>query len=407
MLDIGMKGSSEMEGTHRARINSIDLLRGVVIILMALDHVRMYFGQGSWYADPTDLATTTPLLFLTRWITNFCAPTFIFLAGISAFLYGARVQNTQQLSRYLFTRGAWLIFVELVIVNFGWTFDPTLSFHILQVIWAIGVSMVVLSALVYLPIWAIFALGIVLVAGHNLLDPIQMEGTSIQALIWYILHQEQLVAFAPDSVVYFHYPLIPLVGLMALGYVLGTLYQSEFGAERRRKWLLWIGTAAMLLFLILRGLNLYGDPNPWSPQSTLVYSILSFLNTTKYPMSLQYLLMTIGPALVFLALTEGVKDRGVAGIVLTFGSVPFFLYIVHIYLIHFLAFVAIVISGRSWTEYIITAEAYLSQTTADFGYPLYVVYLVWALVLVIMYPLCKWYRAYKKGHPENRLLAYI
>jgi len=148
-------------------------------------------------------------------------------------------------------------------------------------------------------------------------------------------------------------------------------------------------------------------PNPWSPQPTLVYSILSFLNTTKYPMSLQYLLMTIGPALVFLALTEGVENRGIAGIILTFGSVLFFFYIVHIYLIHFLSLVTIVISGRSWTDYIITAEAYLNQITPDFGYPLYVVYLVWALVLVIMYPLCKWYRAYKKSHPENRLLAYI
>ncbi len=396
-----------MEGTHRARINSIDLLRGVVIILMALDHVRMYFGQGSWYADPTDIATTTPFLFLTRWITHFCAPIFIFLAGTSAFLYGARLQNTRQLSRYLFTRGVWLIFVELVIVNFGWTFDPTFSFHFLQVIWAIGVSMVVLSALVCLPMWAIFAFGIVLVASHNLLDSIQMEGISVPALLWYILHQEQLVAFSSDSVVYFHYPLIPLVGLMALGYVLGLLYQPEFGADRRKKWLFWMGIVAMMLFLILRGFNLYGDPNPWSPQTTLVYSILSFLDTTKYPTSLHYLLMTMGPALVFLALTEDVKDRGIAGIILTFGNVPFFFYIVHIYLIHFLAIVAIVISGRSWTDYIINAEAYLNQTTADFGYPLYVVYLVWALVILMMYPLCKWYRVYKKGHRENWLLAYI
>ncbi len=396
-----------MEGTRRARINSIDLLRGVVIILMALDHVRMYFGQGSWYADPTDLAITTAPLFLTRWITHFCAPIFIFLAGTSAFLHGTRLQNTRQLSRYLFTRGVWLVFVELVIVNFGWTFDITLSLHFLQVIWAMGICMIVLSLLVYLPNWAIFTFGIILVAGHNLLDPIQMEGTSAQALIWYILHQYQFIAFAPDLAVWFHYPLIPLVGLMALGYILGILYQPEFGPERRRNLLLWMGFTAMLLFLILRGFNLYGEPNPWSPQPTLVNTILSFLNTTKYPMSLHYLLMTMGPALIFLALTEGVKDRGVAGIILTFGSVPFFFYVVHIYLIHFLALVAIVVSGRSWTDYIITAEAYMRQTTADFGYPLYVVYLIWALVIVIMYPLCKWYRAYKKNHRDNKLLSYI
>ena len=399
---------SDMEGAHRERINSIDLLRGVVIILMVLDHVRMYFGQGSWYANPTDLATTTPLLFLTRWITHFSAPIFIFLAGTSAFLYGSRrLQNTRQLSRYLFTRGIWLIFVELVIVNFGWTFDIHISFHLIQVIWAIGVSMAVLSILVYLPMWAIFAIGIILVGGHNFLDTIRMEGSSGLALIWYILHQNQLVALSHDSSIYFHYPLIPLVGLMALGYVFGTLYQPEFSAERRKKWLLWMGTAAMLLFLILRGLNLYGDPNPWSTQPTLVDSILSFLNTTKYPTSLHFLLMTIGPALFFLALTDGGKNRGLSGIILTFGGVPFFFYTIHIYWIHFLALVALVISGGIWTDYIITAEAYTNQTTANFGFPLYVVYLVWALVILGMYPICKWYRAYKKRHPEKRLLAYI
>lgn len=391
---------------HRARINSIDLLRGLVIILMVLDHVRTYFGQGSWYADPTDLAHTTIPLFLTRWITHICAPVFIFLAGTSAFLYGTRLQDTQKLSRYLFTRGLWLIFVELVIVNFGWTFDVHLSLHFLQVIWAIGVSMVALSLLVHLPIWAIFAFGLALVVGHNLLDPIHIEGTSALALIWYVLHQHQLVALSNNFSIYFFYPLIPLIGLMAIGYVFGSLYQPEFDS-RRRKWLFYMGTAVVLLFLVLRGLNLYGDPNPWSTQPTLGNSILSFLNTTKYPASLHYLLMTMGPALVFLALTEKVHSRGISGAILTFGSVPFFFYIIHIYLIHFLAVVALVISGRSWIDYIISAEAYMNQTTANFGFSLYVVYIVWTMVIVGMYPLCKWYRAYKKRHPEKKLLAYI
>jgi uncharacterized membrane protein len=395
-----------MEATRKARIESIDLLRGVVIILMALDHVRMYFGQGSLYADPTDLSTTTPLLFFTRWITHFCAPVFIFLAGTAASLYEARHPGTRALSRYLLTRGLWLIFLELVIVNFGWTFDITFSFHFIQVIWAIGASMVALAGLVYLPKPAIFAIGIVLVAGHNLLDPIQAEGASLPAVIWYILHQEAFVTFLPDRMVYFHYPLIPLVGLMALGYVFGALYRPDFGAARRRKWLLGMGTAAILSFLILRGFNLYGEPNPWSPQLTAAYSILSFLNTTKYPMSLQFLLMTMGPALIFLALVEGIVNR-VTAVVLTFGAVSLFFYIIHIYVIHLLAFVAIVISGRPWTDYIITAEAWVSQTTGDFGFELWVVYLVWALVVAVMYPLCRWYRAYKKAHPEKRLLAYI
>jgi uncharacterized membrane protein len=395
-----------MQGIRKARIESIDLLRGVVIILMALDHVRMYFGQGTWWAEPTDLATTTPLLFLTRWITHFCAPVFIFLAGTSASLYGSRLQGTRPLSLYLLKRGLWLVFLELVIVNLGWTFDITFSFHFLQVIWAIGASMLVLAGLVYLPTWAILAFGLVMVFGHNLLDPIQMEGTSIPALIWYILHQNILVAFGPNAAVYFHYPLIPLTGLMALGYVFGMLYQPEFGAEKRRKWLLRMGTAAILLFFFLRGLNLYGDPNPWSPQGTVVYSIMSFLNTTKYPMSLQFLLMTLGPALVFLALTERVENR-VVETVLTFGRVSLFFYIVHIYAIHSLALVSLELAGRTWSEWIITAERFLSEGLVDFGFNLWVVYLVWALVLVGMYPLCKWYRPYKKAHPERKLLAYI
>ena len=395
-----------LEGTHRARIDSIDLLRGVVVILMALDHVRMYFAQGSWYANPTDLRTTTTLLFLTRWVTHSCAPVFIFLAGTSAFLYGARQQNTRQLSRYLLTRGLWLIFLELAVVGFGWTFDITFSLQIFQVIWAIGVSMVVLAALVYLPKWAILAFGIVLVSGHNLLDSIQMDGTSTPALIWYLLHQVKFVAFGPDRAVYFHYPLIPLVGLMALGYVSGTLYKPEYDASARRKWLVWTGTAAILLFLLLRGFNLYGDPNPWSLQPTLVNSILSFLNTTKYPASLHFVLMTIGPALVFLALTEGTRNR-ITDLVLTYGRVPQFFYIVHIYVIHILALVALVISGHRWSEYVYSARAFMSETLADFGFALPVVYLVWVLVMVGMYPLCKWYRAYKKSHPELTLLKYI
>jgi len=395
-----------MEGTHKARVSSIDLLRGVVIILMALDHVRMFFGQGTWWAEPTNLDTTTPLLFLTRWITHFCAPVFIFLAGTSAFLCGSRLPSARHLSLYLLKRGIWLIFLELVIVNLSWTFDITFSLRFLQVIWAIGASMLILAGLVYLPRWTIAAFGLVLVLGHNLLDPIRMAGASIQALIWYTLHQNQVVAFTPNATVYFHYPLLPLVGLMALGYVLGGLYQPGFGAERRQKWLLAMGAAAILSFLVLRGLNLYGDPNPWSPQRTVLYSIMSFLNTVKYPASLHYLLMTIGPALVFLALTERVDNRA-AELVLTFGRVSLFFYILHIYLIHLLALVAIRLAGRSWTEWIITAQRFMSGSLADFGFDLYVVYIVWALLLAVMYPLCKWYRPYKKAHPENRLLTYI
>jgi uncharacterized membrane protein len=276
----------------------------------------------------------------------------------------------------------------------------------LQVIWAIGSSMMILGGLVYLPRWAILAFGLILVFGHNLLDPIQMEGASVPALIWYILHQNAVVAFGPEAGVYFHYPLIPLVGLMALGYVFGSLYRPGFDARRRTSWLLGIGTAAILSFLVLRGWNLYGDAIAWSPQGTAVYSILSFLNTSKYPASLQFLLMTLGPALVFLALTERVENRATE-VVLTFGRASLFFYILHIYLIHLVALGALALGGRSWTEWIVTAKAFMAGSPADLGFGLPVVYFVWILVLVGMYPLCRWYRPYKKAHPENRLLAYI
>ncbi len=395
-----------MEGVRKARIESIDLLRGVVIILMALDHVRMYLADGGWYADPTNLATTTPLLFFTRWITHFCAPVFIFLGGTSAFLYGSHRHSTREVSHYVLTRGLFLVFLEWVVVNFGWTFDITFSFRLLQVIWAIGISMVVLAGLVYLPKWAIFAFGVMLIFSHNLLDPIQMQGASLQALTWYILYQLELFAFRRDAVVYFHYPLIPLVGLMALGYVFGVFYGEGFDAARRRKWLLGMGATAILLFLILRGFNLYGEPSPWQPQGTLVGSVMSFLNTTKYPTSLQFLLMTIGPALVFLALVERVKNR-VSETILTYGRVSLFFYMVHIYMIHIVTLVALAASGRSWTETIVSAEVFLSESLADFGFPLAVVYLIWVAVMVAMYPLSEWYRAYKKRHPEKWLLRYI
>ena len=207
------------------RIETIDFLRGLVMILMALDHVRMYFALGTWYAEPTDLATTTPLLFFTRWITHFCAPVFVFLAGTSAFLYGSKKESIRETAAFLLTRGLWLIFVELVIVNFAWTFDVTYSFRLLQVIWAIGISMVALSALVFLPIHWVFSIGMLLVFGHNLLDSITVQGSSARALLWYTLHQPNFVLIDATRV-NFLYPVLPWIGLMALGYVFGTLYQE-------------------------------------------------------------------------------------------------------------------------------------------------------------------------------------
>jgi uncharacterized membrane protein len=386
------------------RIVSIDLLRGLVMVIMALDHVRMYFGLGIWYSDPTNLAETTPLHFFTRWITHFCAPVFVLLAGTSAFLYGAKASNTKALSRFLLTRGVWLVFVELVIVNFAWTFDITYSYRILQVIWAIGISMIVLSGLVFLPTKGIAIFGFILVFGHNLLDPIKAYGAFPKDILWYVLHQDH--ALLGRTTISFHYPVLPWIGVMAIGYALGTLYTPAFNEARRRRSLLWMGIGATALFLVLRGFNLYGEPNPWAEQNSSVFTTLSFLNTTKYPPSLHFLLMTIGPALIFLSVSETWRNR-ITNPFLVFGKVPFFFYIFHLYLIHALAMLTLVFTGRNWHEYILSGTGIRSGALISFGFGLEAVYVIWILIVVALYPLCRWYQQYKENNPSKWWLSYI
>jgi len=390
--------------THR--IESIDFMRGLVMIIMALDHVRMYFGLGTWYSEPTNLATTTPLLFFTRWITHFCAPMFVFLAGTSAFLYGMKKANIKETAKYLLTRGLWLIFVELVIVNFAWTFDITYSFRILQVIWAIGISLVVLSALVFLSKKLIFIIGIVLVFGHNLLDSVGFQGSSALNIIWYALHQPKVVFIDSTHEINFVYPVLPWIGLMALGYVFGSFYQKEVPAEQRRRQLFMIGISATLLFILLRGFNLYGEPHHWFAQESFVFSLMSFLNTTKYPPSLHFLLMTIGPALIFLSRTENIGNQ-LTKPVIVFGRVPFFFYVLHLYVIHSLAVLFLVYKGRDWHEYILSAREIMSGRLSDFGLSLEVVYLIWILIILLLYPLCRWYQKYRQNNPSKWWLSYL
>ncbi|HET9911428.1 MAG TPA: heparan-alpha-glucosaminide N-acetyltransferase domain-containing protein [Anaerolineales bacterium] len=393
-------------GKQTARIHAIDFLRGLVMVIMALDHVRMYFALGTWYAEPTNLATTTPLLFFTRWITHFCAPAFVFLAGTSAFLYGLKKGNIRETAWFLFTRGLWLIATELVIVNFAWTFDITYSFRILQVIWAIGISMVVLSALVFLPAWAISAIGILLVFGHNLLDPIRVQGDSVWNIIWYVLHQPRSIFVNSDHLVNFVYPALPWIGLMALGYVFGIIYKKDFPAEQRRRWLLLIGICLTLLFIVLRGFNLYGEPGTWQTRSSLIFSLMSFLNTTKYPPSLHFLLMTMGPVLILLAAVEPIENR-LAKPMIVFGRVPFFFYMVHLYVIHALAMLLLVVQGRPWQEYILSARGIASGTLSNFGLGLGAVYAIWIVIVILLYPVCRWYQTYREKNPSKWWLSYL
>ena len=376
------------------------------MILMALDHVRMYFALGTWYAEPTNLATTTPLLFLTRWVTHFCAPVFVFLAGTSADLYGQRRGNIKETAGFLLTRGVWLIFAEFFIVNFAWTFDITYSFRILQVIWAIGVGMVTLSALVFLPKWLILEAGILLVFGHNSLDSIHVEGSSVQDILWYVLHQPHTVFVNPTHLINFVYPVLPWIGLMAIGYVFGTLYQRDLPPDQRRRWLFMIGAGAVLLFLLLRAFNLYGEPHPWQSQGSFAFTLMSFLNTTKYPFSLYFLLMAMGPALILLAAMEPFGNR-LPRPVIVFGKVPFFFYIVHLYLIHALAMLWLVYEGHDWHQYILSARGITSGVLRNVGLNLGAVYIIWLLVVAALYPLCRWYQWYRESHPSRWWLSYL
>jgi uncharacterized membrane protein len=389
----------------RYRIESIDLLRGVVMVLMALDHSRSYFYFGAFVNDPTDMATTTPVIFFTRFITHFCAPVFVFLAGTSAFLYGSR-KTKPVLSKFLLTRGLWLIFVEIVIMNFIWYFDIRYSTILLQVIFAIGVSMLVLGMLIYLPKKAILILAVIIIAGHNLLDGITMEGRGFSSIVWYILHQYSFIGFSENFVMIVEYPVLPWIGVMSLGYCFGGFYAKEYDVTLRKKWLLRLGIGATAMFFVLRGINIYGDLVPWSTQKNTIYTIMSFFNVTKYPPSLSFLLITLGPALLFLYATEILKNR-FTGFFVVFGRVPFFYYILHVLFIHLFALLGLLFTGGDWKIMILDERVFSSNILAGYGYPLWVAYLVWIGIVLLLYPISKKYMIYKTSNKNKWWLSYL
>ena len=371
------------------------------MLIMAIDHVRDNFLRGS--PDPTDLATTTPLLFFTRWITHFCAPAFVFLSGISAFLAGTR-RSGKELSGFLFKRGLWLILVEIFIVSRGIAIDPTFRIAILQVIWAIGGSMILLGLLLRLraSLTVIGIIGGLLICGHDALN--NHVPAEIQAS-WY----GRLFLFSPGPVasdifkagpVYFAiiYALLPWTGVMLLGYVFGSIYKSGFDAAERKKILLYNGLGLLALFLVFRGFNLYGDPTHWFRQRTPVLTILSFLNVTKYPCSFHYLSMTIGVALVVLACTEKVANR-FAAFCVVYGKVPFFYYVIHWYLIDLIHIILFFAMGYTSSQ-IVNPNSQFPFAPKGWGFGLGGVYLIWLAVVVLLYLPCKWFGNYKKTHSQ-------
>lgn len=391
----------------KTRIESIDVLRGIVMVIMALDHTRDLFQSTAWTDDPLNLATTTPALYFTRWITHFCAPIFVLLSGTSIYLQSLR-KSKAELSSFLLKRGLWLVVAEVLIVSLGISFLPY-NFILLQVIWAIGVSMVLMAVVIRLPFRAILLIGLVIVLGHNALDYIEAAPDFKSNFWWELLHHSQDAVFfyAENRVVAIGYPLFPWPGVMMLGYCLGRLFSSNFPAEKRRQWLVSLGVGLLLAFVILRFVNVYGDPYSWSVQKDGFTTFMSFMKVYKYPPSLLYLCVTIGPGLLALAGLENVRN-GFTNILKTYGRTAFFYYLIHWYVLHTLVLVFFFASGHTMVDALSSLKTIpVLGVIPGEGYSLSVVYAVWFVVVAALYPLCRWYDAYKSSHKEKWWLSYL
>lgn len=378
------------------RLQAVDILRGLVMVLMAIDHTRDYVHSGAMAFQPEDLTQTTAAIFLTRWITHVCAPTFMFCAGIGAYFKLERDGSKAQLSRFLWTRGLWLNVLEFTVVRAGFFFQIGLNPLFLLVFWALGWSMIALALLVHLRYRALLIFSVAMIVLHNLFDGVRAAQFGSFAWLWQVLHQQGLWLTGGPAVIV-AYPLIPWIGVMALGFCFGRVY--SWPAERRRTFLVRLGLALTAGFVLLRAINIYGDPRPWTPQSEPVMTVLSFLNATKYPASLVFLLMTLGPAILFLAWADRWATRKDRDPLIVFGRVPLFYFIVHIPLIHLIAI------GLTRLEYGAAPFLWTPPPTLgtprnlfppDYGWDLWVVYSVWVVVLLALYPLCRWFAELKQ-----------
>ena len=385
----------------RPRIESIDLLKGLVMIIMALDHTRDYFHYSAFYFDPTDPTQSTLPIFFTRFITHFCAPAFSFLAGLSAFMISKR-KSLPELSSFLFKRGLWLVFVEIIIISFAWKFDMHFRHIGLQTIWSLGVSMIVLAGLIYLPKRLILVFSLVIIFGHNLLDNIHFDGN----FLWAMLHERQKFEFTEGHTVVFAYSLLPWIAVMSLGYCFGSLYDATFETAKRKKILNGLGIGSLMLFVILITLNTYGDPVRWANYGVNSKTLMSIFDVNKYPPSLLYLLITLGGTFLFLANAEKLKGK-VVDFFSTFGRVPFFYYILHIYLIHLFAAFAAYFTGFGWQALVLPTFITRVEALKGYGFNLITVYLVWIVVILLLYPLCKKFDSYKQSHKEKWWLSYL
>ncbi|QMW04857.1 DUF1624 domain-containing protein [Spirosoma foliorum] len=383
------------------RNNSIDVMRGLVMIIMALDHVRDLLHTTSLSQSPTDLTTTTPALFFTRWVTYLCAPTFVFLSGTSAFLSMNAKQDLVATRRFLLSRGIWLVGLEFSVVNFGMWFDPHFDVLILEVIATIGIGFLILSVLLKLPPRTIGLIGGLIVALHGLITLIPVPENLLLKVLR-SLFSPMVFPYGTGKLLFVAYPPVPWLGIMLIGYGAGRFFESTEQSQRRI--FLKTGLLSLGLFSLLRGMNLYGDPVNWSSQKNRLYSFLSFINVTKYPPSLQFCLLFLGIMFLILSLVQGINNRW-TGIVRVYGKTPLFYFLVHWYLIHPLVFVMVFLQGFKSSDLVFGFNFGRPKTGS--GIDLWAVYLIWLFIVLMMYPLCKWYGAYKERHKEQTWLRYL
>ncbi|MEO7211542.1 heparan-alpha-glucosaminide N-acetyltransferase domain-containing protein [Mucilaginibacter sp.] len=383
----------------KERFHAIDIIRGLIMVIMALDHTRDFLHYPS---SPLDMQSTTVVLFFTRWITHYCAPTFVFLSGVSVFLAGQR-RTKHELSLFLLKRGVWLIISDLLIMSFLFSFSLQYHLLVLEVLAAIGFGMILLAGLIYAPRWVIAAIAVLVIFGHNALDHIQplQNKTADGLLKFFVTAGASFVSLSANRNLLGLYAPIIWAGPLLLGYVFGKLYQTGADAKKRRAILLLTGFSFMGLFVLLRLINLYGNPVPWFHQRNLAHTILAFLNAAKQPPSLLFLLMTLGPIMVLLALAENFNNR-LTAFFEVYGNVPYFFFIAHFCLLRIINLALIGLSGLAYKS---DGNPIVWQAQG-FGYPLWVVYLFWIFVIAAFYFPCKWYGNYKRTH-KHWWLSYV
>jgi len=388
------------------RLHHVDVLRGIAMLIMAIDHSRDLFSNSIAYFDPADVHHTTVAIFFTRWITDYCAPVFSFLAGCGVFLSVSHGKPRNQVSRLLLTRGVWLILLDLLVIKTCWFFKFDNSVLLAGVLWCLGWSMLALAAFIHLPRQLLFAISLGIIAGHNLLDPITFWKLGAFSEIWTILHGSGLIPLFGGINLLVLYALIPWIGVMAAGYCFGEVLILE-SASRRRVTLM-LGCGLTLLFLAIRGVNGYGDPEPWSVQPSGIFTLLSFLACDKYPPSLCYLLMTLGPSLVLLSVLDRPTLPNWLKPVLVFGQVPFLFYVLHIPLLH-AASIGCALWRYGSAGWLISIAPGLPRPIEsaydagvsrpmDFTFDLPLTYVGWLLVVLTLYPVCRRFAKYKSTH---------